>query len=166
MSTATKSESVQILATNLIALNASMVTAESCTGGGLASALTSIPGSSSWFERGLVTYSNEAKQELLNVKHETLQKHGAVSEETAAEMVAGAVANSHAHYGVSITGIAGPDGGSDEKPVGTVCFGWQDANGRVTTTRLVFNGDREQVREQACLLALRGLIDITEVELQ
>ncbi|MEQ8289007.1 MAG: nicotinamide-nucleotide amidohydrolase family protein [Gammaproteobacteria bacterium] len=157
---------VEQLAENLTRLSAALVTAESCTGGGLAEHLTSIAGSSAWFDRGFVTYSNEAKVELLNVSRETLEQFGAVSEQTAAEMVAGALANSHAQFGVSVTGIAGPDGGTDDKPVGTVCFGWYGATGEIKTTRVQFNGDRQQVREQACLLALQGLIDITSQELE
>ncbi len=157
---------VKQLADNLNRLNAMVVTAESCTGGGLSAAMTSLPGSSNWFDRGMVTYSNDAKQDLLGVKRETLEQYGAVSEEIAAEMVTGAVANSRAQYGVSITGIAGPDGGSEDKPVGTVCLGWHHVNGAVTTTRVVFEGEREQVRQQACLLALRGLLDITGADLE
>ncbi len=159
-------ECVKQLADNLNRLSAMVVTAESCTGGSLSAAMTSLAGSSNWFERGLVTYSNNAKQELLGVKSETLEQYGAVSEETAAEMATGAVANSSAQYSVSITGIAGPDGGSEEKPVGTVCLGWHHADGAVTTTRVVFEGEREQIRQQACLLALRGLLDITGADLQ
>ncbi len=136
-----------------------LVTAESCTGGGLAELLTRLPGSSLWYERGFVTYSNEAKMELLNIQHETLLNHGAVSEETAAEMVSGAIKNSHAQYGVSITGIAGPDGGTEEKPIGTVCFGWCDSHNTIKTTKVQFDGDRISVREQACCLAIQGLLD-------
>ena len=157
---------VEQLAENLIRLSARLVTAESCTGGGLAERLTSIAGSSAWFERGFVTYSNEAKQELLDVSTETLEEFGAVSEQTAAEMVAGAVANSHAQIGVSVTGIAGPDGGTNDKPVGTVCFGWYGLTGEIKTTRVQFSGSRIQVREQACSLALQGLIDLSSKELE
>lgn len=156
---------VEQLADNLTRLSAMLVTAESCTGGGLAEHLTSIPGSSAWFDRGFVTYSNQAKQEMLNVSPDTLEQHGAVSEQTAAEMVSGAIANSHAQFAVSVTGIAGPDGGTEDKPVGTVCFGWHAANGEIKTTRVHFSGDRLQIREQACLLALQGLIDMSEVNL-
>ena len=136
-----------------------LVTAESCTGGGLAEILTRIPGSSAWFERGFVTYSNDAKMELLNVNLKTLELYGAVSEETAKEMVVGAVNNSHAQIGVSITGIAGPDGGTEEKPIGTVCFAWYLTENNIKTTRIIFEGDRQSVREQSCLLALQGLLD-------
>ena len=136
-----------------------LVTAESCTGGGLAEILTRIPGSSAWFERGFVTYSNDAKMELLNVNLKTLELYGAVSEETAKEMVVGAVNNSHAQIGVSITGIAGPDGGTEEKPIGTVCFAWYLTENNIKTTRIIFEGDRQSIREQSCLLALQGLLD-------
>jgi len=139
-----------------------LTTAESCTGGGLAEILTRIPGCSVWFERGFVTYSNEAKQEMLNVPFDTLQQYGAVSEETASAMARGAVENSRADYGVSITGIAGPDGGSDDKPVGTVCLGWYKRGYGGTTTRIQFNGDRLKVREESCLLAIQGLIDLLQ----
>lgn len=166
MSEITLSDCVKQLADNLNRLGSCVVTAESCTGGGLAAAMTGVPGSSNWFERGFVTYSNEAKQELLGVKSSTLEQYGAVSEETAAEMVIGAVSHSHAQYGVSITGIAGPDGGSADKPVGTVCVGWFNANREIKTARVVFNGDRERVRQQASLLALQGLLDITAAELE
>ena len=147
------------LAELLLKSSTKLVTAESCTGGGLAEILTRIPGSSAWFERGFVTYSNDAKMELLNVNRKTLELYGAVSEETAKEMVVGAVNNSHAQIGVSITGIAGPDGGTEEKPVGTVCFAWYLTEKNIRTTRIIFEGDRQSVREQSCLLALQGLLD-------
>src|SRR4051812_31201744 len=99
-----------------------IVTAESCTGGGLAEALTSVPGSSGWFERGFVVYTNTAKREMLDVKAATLARFGAVSEQTARAMVEGALGHSNGHLAAAITGIAGPDGGTPEKPVGTVCF--------------------------------------------
>jgi len=136
-----------------------LVTAESCTGGGLAEILTRISGSSAWFERGFVTYSNESKNELLSVSRETLEQYGAVSEETAIAMAEGALKNSHADYSVSITGIAGPEGGTEEKPVGTVCFAWSKRNEKGKATRACFNGDRLKIREQACLLAMQGLIE-------
>ena len=147
------------LAELLLKSSTKLVTAESCTGGGLAEILTRLPGSSTWFERGFVTYSNDAKMELLNVNLKTLELYGAVSEETAKEMVIGAVNNSHAQIGVSITGIAGPDGGTAEKPVGTVCLAWYLAKNNIKTTRIIFEGDRQSVREQSCLLALQGLLD-------
>ena len=147
------------LAELLLKSSTKLVTAESCTGGGLAEILTRLPGSSTWFERGFVTYSNDAKMELLNVNLKTLELYGAVSEETAKEMVIGAVNNSHAQIGVSITGIAGPDGGTAEKPVGTVCFAWYLTEKNIRTTRIIFEGDRQSIREQSCLLALQGLLD-------
>ena len=139
-----------------------LVTAESCTGGGLAEIITRIPGSSHWFERGFVTYSNDSKQELLRVHPETLARCGAVSEETVLAMAEGALANSHAHISVAITGIAGPEGGTPEKPVGTVCIAWAGKELPPRVVRTVFQGDRLQVRQQACLLALQGLLDIVE----
>lgn len=141
-----------------------LVTAESCTGGGLAEILTRIPGSSAWFERGFITYSNESKNELLSVPMETLEQYGAVSEETAIAMAEGALENSHADVSVSITGIAGPDGGTEEKPVGTVCFAWCKRGEPGKTTRIQFDGDRLKVREQACMLAMQGLIDLLQKE--
>ncbi|HDH16768.1 MAG TPA: CinA family protein, partial [Gammaproteobacteria bacterium] len=107
----------------LLSRSEMLVTAESCTGGWVSMLVTSIVGSSAWFDRGFVTYSNEAKQEMLAIDSEVIEIHGAVSEETALYMVQGAVKNSHAQAGLSVTGIAGPSGGSAEKPVGTVCFG-------------------------------------------
>ena len=139
-----------------------LVTAESCTGGGLAEILTRLPGSSAWFERGFVTYSNESKQEILSVPIETLEQFGAVSEETASAMAKGALENSRADYSVAITGIAGPGGGSEEKPVGTVCFAWYGRNEGGSTAHICFDGDRLKVREQACMLAMQGLIDLLQ----
>ncbi len=148
------------LAEALLVNRCMLVTAESCTGGGIAHIVTSMAGSSQWFERGFITYSDESKQELLNVSLDTLNRFGAVSEECAAEMVVGAVNNSHADIAVSVTGIAGPDGGSAEKPVGTVCFGWTQRERDTITTRTIFAGNREEVRRQAVLMALQGLLDL------
>lgn len=139
-----------------------LVTAESCTGGGIAYAMTGLPGSSEWFERGFVTYSNPAKQEQLGVAHDLITRYGAVSEEVAAAMAQGALQHSHADFSVAVTGIAGPDGGSAEKPVGTVCFGWSSRGGDTRTTRIGFEGDRQQVRELSILTALQGLVDLVE----
>jgi len=150
------------LAQVLLQSNNKLVTAESCTGGGIACLLTSIAGSSGWFERGFVTYSNEAKQECLGVPRDILDIYGAVSEQTAAAMAEGAISHSHAETSVAVTGIAGPDGGTDEKPTGTVCFAWSQRHGRTRTTQYVFNGDREQVREQSVLMAIQGLLDLVE----
>ena len=134
-----------------------LATAESCTGGGVAQAVTDISGSSVWFERGFVTYSNGAKTSMLGVPAELIAAHGAVSEEVAAAMAEGTLAHSDAQVAVTTTGIAGPTGGVPGKPVGTVCFGWA-MDGRVQTQRLVFAGDRQAVREQAVLHALQGLL--------
>ncbi|MDR0703026.1 MAG: CinA family protein [Azoarcus sp.] len=142
----------------LIARGWMLATAESCTGGGIAVAVTSVAGSSGWFERGFVTYSNESKVELLGVSPATLARHGAVSEETAIEMTAGALAHSHADIALAITGIAGPDGGSPGKPVGTICLGWQPRHGNVFVETRHFSGDREAVRRQAVTAALERLI--------
>jgi nicotinamide-nucleotide amidase len=135
-----------------------LVTAESCTGGWVAMALTAIAGSSDWFERGYVTYSNEAKREALGVSADTLARHGAVSEETAREMAAGALARSHGQVALSITGVAGPTGGSADKPVGTVCFAWADGSNILSETRR-FDGDRESVRRQSVVHALQGVLE-------
>ena len=139
-----------------------LVTAESCTGGGIAYALTSLPGSSEWFERGFITYSNRAKQEQLGVAPDSITRFGAVSEEVAAAMAQGALQHSQADFSTAVTGIAGPGGGSKEKPVGTVCFGWSRRDGATTTTRTVFAGNRQQVRELSILTALQGLADLME----
>lgn len=137
-----------------------LVTAESCTGGWIAKCCTDLPGSSRWFERGYVTYTNESKMAELGVLAATLQAHGAVSEATVAEMAAGALKQSRAQVSVSVSGIAGPGGGRPDKPVGTVCFGWSLA-GKVPLTRQChFRGDREQVRRQAVAEALRGVLDV------
>ena len=134
-----------------------LATAESCTGGGVAQAVTDVDGSSAWFERGSVTYSNGAKSSMLGVPAELIAAHGAVSEEVAAAMAQGALAHSSAQVAVSTTGIAGPTGGVPGKPVGTVCFAWAMA-GRVQTQRLVFAGDRQAVRAQAVTHALQELL--------
>ena len=139
-----------------------LATAESCTGGELAELVTQVSGSSQWFERGYVTYSNEAKRECLGVRLETLETSGAVSEETALEMAEGSVSNSHAQMGVAITGIAGPEGGTADKPVGTVCFAWVHQNGTRRSARAQLQGDRLRVRHHACLLALQGSLDLLE----
>nr|WP_175579504.1 nicotinamide-nucleotide amidase [Vibrio hepatarius] len=136
-----------------------LTTAESCTGGGVASAVTDIAGSSAWFDRAFVTYSNEAKMEMLGVRESTLQHYGAVSEQTVEEMVLGALAHSRANIGVSISGIAGPGGGSADKPVGTVCFAWADKKGWLKIETFMFDGDREQVRHQAVETALKVLYE-------
>ncbi len=147
----------------LLMHNLMLATAESCTGGGLAEMITQVPGSSTWFERGFVSYSNNAKQEMLEVDQDTLNKHGAVSDQTACAMAEGALTHSQAQVSVAITGIAGPDGGTEEKPVGTVCLAWQRDGQSAQSVRVLFEGDRQQVRQQACLMALQGLIDLLEI---
>jgi nicotinamide-nucleotide amidase len=134
-----------------------LVTAESCTGGWAAQVVTSVAGSSDWFERGFVTYSNDSKHELLGVGHSTLKKHGAVSEETAREMAQGALARSKGTLALAVTGVAGPGGGSPEKPVGMVCFAWAHPKGLESETRH-FSGDRESVRRQSVVHALEGVL--------
>ena len=136
-----------------------LTTAESCTGGGVVTAITDIAGSSAWLDRAFVTYSNEAKMEMLGVRESTLQHYGAVSEQTVEEMVLGALAHSRANIGVSISGIAGPGGGSTDKPVGTVCFAWADKKGWLKIETFMFDGDREQVRHQAVETALKVLYE-------
>jgi len=131
--------------------------AESCTGGWLAKCCTDIAGSSVWFDRGVVTYSNQSKQDLLNVKASTLDKFGAVSEQTAIEMAQGCLATSGADISVSITGIAGPDGGSSDKPVGTVWLAWATQFSAKTELHQ-FSGNRDAVRRQAVSIALSGII--------
>jgi nicotinamide-nucleotide amidase len=135
-----------------------LATAESCTGGWAAQVITHTAGSSTWFERGFVTYANAAKIDMLGVHPETLERCGAVSPETAAEMAVGALKNSKAMISLAITGIAGPGGGSPGKPVGTVCFAWCRVDAAAVTETAVFAGDREAIRRQAVLHALRGLL--------
>ena len=135
-----------------------MAAAESCTGGWIGQAVTMIPGSSNWFDRGFVTYTNEAKQDMLGVGGETLKKFGAVSEQTVREMVAGALARSRARVAVAVSGIAGPDGGSSQKPVGTVVLAWGQKDGSITAQSMHFRGDRDAVRRQTVIAALEGLL--------
>ena len=135
-----------------------LATAESCTGGWVGEAVTAVPGSSQWFDRGFVTYTNESKQEMLGVAAATLAAYGAVSEPTVREMVAGTLKHSRAQVALAISGIAGPGGGTPDKPVGTVCLAWGSANGAVSSERRVFAGDRREVRRQAVEHALRGLL--------
>jgi nicotinamide-nucleotide amidase len=136
-----------------------LATAESCTGGWVAMALTAIPGSSGWFERGYVSYSNAAKREDLGVAEETLRQHGAVSEEVAREMAAGAIRRARAQVALAITGVAGPAGGSADKPVGLVCFAWAHGSKMASETRR-FDGDRESVRRQSVLHALERVLEL------
>jgi nicotinamide-nucleotide amidase len=136
-----------------------IATAESCTGGWIAQAITAVPGSSEWFERGYVTYTYISKREMLGVRAETLGTHGAVSEETVREMALGAVERSHAQVSVAVSGTAGPSGGSPGKPVGTVCFAWAIENAVESETRH-FGGDREAVRRQSVVHALSGVLKL------
>ncbi|WP_426175045.1 CinA family protein [Massilia sp. TWR1-2-2] len=138
-----------------------MCTAESCTGGGVAQAITEVAGSSAWFDRGFVTYSNVAKEQMLGVAPALLAQHGAVSEEVAAAMASGALANSGVQVALSTTGIAGPGGAVPGKPVGTVCFGWAIGS-IVRTERLLFGGDRGAVREQTVVHSLQRLLELLE----
>lgn len=135
-----------------------LVTAESCTGGWVSQAVTAIAGSSEWFERGFVVYSNAAKEELLGVRKATLQRFGAVSEETARELALGALARSRGTISVAVTGVAGPSGGSATKPVGYVCFAWATRDGAKSESRN-FAGDREAVRRQSVARALEGVLE-------
>jgi nicotinamide-nucleotide amidase len=134
-----------------------LTTAESCTGGGVGQAVTEIAGSTGWYDCGFIAYSNASKTELLEVPAALIAQMGTVSEEVAAAMATGALANSNAHVAVSTTGIAGPTGAVPGKPVGTVCFGWARGD-TVHTERLVFAGDRQAVREQTVAHALQGLL--------
>ena len=135
----------------------SLVTAESCTGGWIAKTVTGISGSSDWFDCGMVAYSYEAKQALLRVRPQTLEQFGAVSRECVVEMVSGALVHSGASIAVAVTGIAGPGGGSDDKPVGTVWIGWKRRGGYARAEVFHFEGDRDAVRRQTVAAALRGL---------
>ncbi|NIF60661.1 nicotinamide-nucleotide amidase [Enterobacter sp. Ap-916] len=140
-------------------LGATVTTAESCTGGWIAKVITDVAGSSAWFERGFVTYSNEAKHQLIGVNETTLEAYGAVSKGVVLEMAQGALAAAKADYAVSVSGIAGPDGGMPEKPVGTVWFGFADKHGRTLAKVQRFDGDRDAVRRQATEFALQSLWD-------
>ena len=150
------------VAARLLARKAMLASAESCTGGWVSQELTAIAGSSAWFERGFVTYSNAAKEEMLGVSAETLARHGAVSEQVAKEMARGALTHSHASLALAVTGVAGPSGGSAEKPVGTVCFAWAGAGlpERAETRR--FAGDRESIRRQSVEYALTGVLQLLD----
>jgi len=144
----------------LRARNFLLATAESCTGGWASMAVTAVPGSSAWFDRGFVTYSNAAKQDMLGVKPETLAAHGAVSEAVAAEMARGAIARSGAQASLAISGVAGPGGGSAAKPVGLICLGWAVQGSETRSRCLQCEGGREDVRRQAVKLALEGLLEL------
>jgi len=142
----------------LIRSDATLVTAESCTGGWVAGQLTSIEGSSNWFDRGYVTYSNDSKIDMLGVSEQTIIEDGAVSQQTVLEMVQGVLSNSPAYWALSVSGVAGPGGGTDKTPVGTVCFAWASKVGYLRSEQCHFTGRRAEVREQAVKHALAGLI--------
>lgn len=167
MNTETSAGAARALGQRLVDRGWMFSCAESCTGGLLAAAMTDTPGSSQWFDRGVVTYSNEAKQELLGVHAETLERFGAVSEETAMEMAAGVLAGApRSGFSVSTTGIAGPDGATPGKPVGMVCFGFATRTGQGVVTRAetrVFPGDRQAVRAAAVAFALATALDFNPV---
>jgi nicotinamide-nucleotide amidase len=149
-------EALESIGETLTRRHQTLATAESCTGGGVGEALTSLAGSSSWYLGGVISYSNQLKIELVHVSEETLMKFGAVSEQVAREMVEGIVQLTEADYAISTTGIAGPEGGTSEKPVGTVCFGYF-ARGETFTETKRFEGDREQVRAQTVSHALANI---------
>ncbi len=142
----------------LTAQGKTVATAESCTGGWIAQIITEIPGSSAWFERGFVTYSNLAKIEMLGVDPQTIGRYGAVSEETVTEMVAGALAHSDADCAIAVTGVAGPEGGTAEKPVGTVFIAWKNKGDGPLVIKRQFSGDRHQIRAQSVKIALEGAL--------
>ena len=153
---------IQQLAQGLLAKGFKIALAESCTGGLLAAQLTSLAGSSDWFERGFVTYSNQAKEESIGVPKEFIERHGAVSEEVARAMAEGVLIHSLAQVSVAITGIAGPGGGSANKPVGMVCFAWGMQENNLIQIRShtkQFSGDRQSIREQACVYAIESLLE-------
>lgn len=158
---ALEAEIIQDLATQLRRRGWLLATAESCTGGLIAAACTDLAGSSDWFERGFVTYSNAAKTELLGVPAALIAQHGAVSEPVARAMAEGALAHSRAQLSVAVTGVAGPSGGSADKPVGTVWFGWC-VDGQTFAERQHFDGDRAAVRAQTVAHALRRLLVLTQ----
>lgn len=146
------------VADRLIERGEILAIAESCTGGWVGQCLTAIAGSSKWFDRGFVTYSNSAKVEALDVPDFTIKRHGAVSEPTARAMAQGVIAKSRGHWSLAITGVAGPTGGTPERPVGTVCFAWARCDGGCEAETRVFGGDREAVRAQSVRHALDGLL--------
>jgi nicotinamide-nucleotide amidase len=149
-----------LLGQKLFANSWRVATAESCTGGGIAAAVTAVPGSSAWFEYGIVSYANVAKEKLLKVKRETLESEGAVSKTVVEQMVQGALQLSGANIAVAVSGIAGPEGGTAEKPVGTVWFAWGLASGAITSTCCHFSGDRISIQQQSVIYALKGLLKL------
>jgi len=150
------------LAAVLIEKKLKLAAAESCTGGGIAQALTELPGSSTWFERGFVTYSNQSKNEMLGVSTDALARYGAVSMQVARQMAEGAIKHSRAQVSLAVTGIAGPGGGSNEKPVGLVWIAWASSNQKITYRQYQFIGDRQAVRQQTVDAAVVGLVEFLE----
>ncbi|NKB76226.1 MAG: nicotinamide-nucleotide amidohydrolase family protein [Gammaproteobacteria bacterium] len=158
-----RDEMIQKIADRLLEEKKSIVTVESCTGGGIAFSLTDFPGSSNWFDRAYVTYSNEAKQQMVGVNEQTIIDFGAVSESVAGEMAMGGLKQSQVDFSLSVTGVAGPGGGSPAKPVGMVCFGWavRDERGNeiFTTETRYFKGDRQSVRSQTIFYSLSFFLE-------
>jgi len=152
-------QKVAELSQALLEAKVMVATAESCTGGMVAEALTAVAGSSAWFERAFIAYSYESKCEMLGVHPVTIQEHGSVSKQCVEEMAIGALQNAHVQLTVSLSGIAGPDGGSPAKPVGTVWIAWAGQHMSVVSRRFQFDGDRRSIREQATLAALEGMLD-------
>jgi len=151
-------ELAEQLGRKLKASGKTIATAESCTGGWIAQTITDVPGSSAWFDRGFVTYSNAAKVQMLGVNPQALEDYGAVSAEIATEMAAGVLAHSDADIAVAVTGIAGPDGGMPEKPVGTVFIAWADINGVANVIKKQLSGNRRQIREKTVKSAIEGVV--------
>ncbi|MEQ1543810.1 CinA family protein [Methyloglobulus sp.] len=154
-------ELAERLGQSLKAKGHKIATAESCTGGWIAQAITEVPGSSAWFDRGFVTYSNNAKIQMLDVNPQALVEYGAVSAEVAQQMAVGALANSEADWAIAVTGIAGPDGGSEEKPVGTVYIAWQSKTGISKVKKLQLSGNRQHIREQTVIKSIEGVLIYT-----
>jgi nicotinamide-nucleotide amidase len=154
---------IATLAKTLLAKGWRLSTAESCTGGLVSASITALAGSSEWFERGYITYSNQAKSEDIDVSQNLIEEYGAVSDQVARAMALGAKQNSGSDIALSITGIAGPTGGSSEKPVGTVCFAWVLANDQMISETKHFEGNRQQIRQQACDFSLRKLLDLLRI---
>jgi nicotinamide-nucleotide amidase len=150
----------ELLGQKLLARNWRVATAESCTGGGIAAAITAVAGSSAWFEYGVVSYANRAKQTLLKVDSETIAHDGAVSKAVVEQMVAGVLALSDADIAVAVSGIAGPSGGTSEKPVGTIWFAWGLASGEIYSDVFHFSGDRHSVQEQSVVQGIVGLLKL------
>lgn len=151
---------VSDVAQRLILNQEMLAVAESCTGGWLAKVCTDMAGSSTWFERGFVTYSNEAKYEMLGVSLESINTYGAVSQQTVEAMVTGALSHSHANWAIAISGVAGPNGGTEANPVGSVWFAWMKKNQQAVTSKQLFSGDRNQVRQQSVEFALEQLFKL------